>query len=135
MERGRMLARRQALIVVILGGAFWLLAALYIRWFPRALTDRYWGAIGFVTALPIGWLSVLVTRRLAGLSRDVLVRGIALASVVAMLIDGVALRWMPSIYASDDTVIRFGSAWLLWGYGLSLGIAVLMTRRLHADSA
>src|SRR5205823_7423737 len=90
--------------------------------------DPVRGAIGFVATFPIGWLSVRLARRLACLSRETLVRGIALASVVAMLIDGAALRWAPWVYAADDTVIRFGSAWLLWGYGVSLGIALLMAR-------
>jgi hypothetical protein len=123
-----MLTKRQVAILVALGGVFWLLATAAIRWFPRGVADPLRGSIGFATTLPIGWLSVRLTRRLAGLSRQELVRGIALASVIAMLIDGAALRWAPWLYAKDDTVIRFGSAWLLWGYGVSLGIALLMAR-------
>jgi hypothetical protein len=131
-----MMTRRQIAILVALGALFWLAAAAAIRLSPRGLTDPVRGAIGFLTAFPIGWLSVRVTRRLARLSREALVRGIALALVVAMLIDGAALRWAPGVYAADDTVIRFGSAWLLWGYGVSLGIALLMasrSERLHSS--
>jgi hypothetical protein len=121
-----LLTRRQAAILILLGAAFWAAATAAIRFSPRGLTDPVRGAIGFLTTFPIGWLSVRLTRRLAGLSPEALVRGVALACLVAMLIDGAALRWAPSLYAANDTVIRFGSAWLLWGYGASLGIALLM---------
>ncbi len=58
---------------------------------------------------------------------------------LAMMIDGVALRWFPGVYGSDPVVLRLGAAWLLWGYGVSLGIAVIMaarqvTRRLRITS-
>jgi hypothetical protein len=123
-----MLTRRQAMILVLLGALFWTAATAAIRYSPRGLTDPIRGAIGFVSTLPIGWVSVRLTRKLARLSPEALVGGVALASVVAMSIDGVALRWASWVYASDDRVIRFGSAWLLWGYGVSLGIALLMAR-------
>src|SRR4051812_46746620 len=106
-----MLTRRQVAILVFLGAAFWGAAAAAIRLSPRGLVDPVRGAIGFVITLPVAWLSVRLTRRLAGLSAETVVRGVALASVVAMLIDGAALRWAPGVYAGDDTVIRFGSAW------------------------
>jgi hypothetical protein len=124
-----MLTRRQVAILVALGVLFWIAAAAAIRSSPRNLTDPVRGAIGFVTTFPIAWLSVRLTKRLAGLSREMLVRGVALASASAMLIDGAVLRWAPRVYAANDTVIRFGSAWLLWGYGVSLGIALLMARQ------
>ncbi len=46
-----------------------------------------------------------------------------------MLLDGVALRWFPTIYTADDHVGRFGAAWLLWGYGISAWIALFIAER------
>jgi hypothetical protein len=124
-----MLARWQVVVLIVMGAVFWLVAAVWVRWFPLAFTDPIRGTIGFVTTIPIGWLSVLFTRRVAHLSREQLLTGVSVASVVAMLLDAVALRWSPSMYAPTDAIIRFASAWLLWGYGVSLGFAVMMGSR------
>jgi hypothetical protein len=39
------------------------------------------------------------------------------------------LRWLPGVYGADALVHRLGAAWLLWGYGVSLVTACLMTAR------
>ena len=121
-----MLKARQVALVIVLGIAFWFVALLAIRYSPGSFTHPVRGTVGFVTAIPIAWLSVRLTRRLARLSRDQLLPGISIACVIAMLLDAVGLRWWPSLYSGSDTTIRFASGWLLWGYALSLGITVVM---------
>ncbi len=115
-------------ILVAVGLGLWLLATLYIHFLPQAFTSPIHSALGFVTALPLGWLSIRLIRRCARLAPSQLVAGTALVGAVAMMIDGLALRFFPSVYATDLAVYRPASAWLLWGYGVSLAIALWLGR-------
>lgn len=124
-----MLRTRQIWILVALSAAFWVVATLYLKLLPGAFVDPVRGAISFATAIPIGWLSVLLTKRAAGLSSVQLLPGVSIVGAIAMMIDGVVLRWAPQIYGSSDTVIRYGAAWLLWGYGVSFAIALFLVAR------
>jgi len=123
-----MLQTRQVLVLIALGLAFWGLATLSIRWSGHAIVEPVAGAVMFATSLPVGWLSVRLTRSLAGLSGEQLVPGVMLAGALAMLIDGAVLHWAPQTYGPDDLVVRLGSAWLLWGYGVSFAFALVMRR-------
>jgi hypothetical protein len=119
---------RQLMVLIVLGVAFWALAAAQIRWMPASITGPVLGVISFVTSVPIGWLSVRITRRCASLSLEQLPAGILLAGGIAMLIDGAVLHWAPQVYGPMETNVRLGAAWLLWGYGVAFAIAFLMWR-------
>jgi hypothetical protein len=41
-----------------------------------------------------------------------------------MMIDAVALLWFSWVYGTDEKTMRLAAAWLLWGYGISLVIAL-----------
>jgi hypothetical protein len=122
-------------ILVVLGFVLWVLATLYIHFVPRAFTSPLHGAIGFITAVPIGWLSIRLVRRCARLDRSQLVAGSALVGAVAMMIDGLALRFFPWLYSGEPEVFRPASAWLLWGYGVSLAIALWLARDAEPATA
>jgi hypothetical protein len=114
--------------LVALGFMLWMLATLYIHFAPRAFTSPLHGTLGFITALPIGWLSIRLVRHCARLERSQLVAGSALVGAIAMMIDGLALRFFPWVYSADSEVLRPASAWLLWGYGVSLAVALWLAR-------
>jgi hypothetical protein len=120
---------QQTVRLIVLSLALWVIATLYIRLLPNALLDPLQGALGFVTTLPAAWLSVWLAKRCGRLDAHQLMPGIAVVGAVAMMIDGIALRWLPGLYAGDETTVRLGAAWLLWGYGVSLATALAMSRR------
>jgi hypothetical protein len=122
-----MLNRVQVLVLIALSAVFWVLATLYIHFLPGAFTNPVQGATGFITTLPIAWLSVLLTRSVARLSANQLLPGVGIVGAIAMMIDGIALRWFPTAYSGDQIILRLGAAWLLWGYGVSLCVAILMS--------
>jgi hypothetical protein len=105
----------------------WLIATAYIRWMPDTFTDPMKGSLGFVTTFPMAWASVWLVRRLG--TPDQLLAGVALVGALAMMIDGAALRFFPAVYGADELTLRLGAAWLLWGYGVSLGIAWIWAAR------
>lgn len=121
--------------LVALSLVLWLAAALYIHLMPRALTDPIRGAVGFAVSLPVGWLSVVMIQYVGKLAPRQLLWGVGLVGALAMMIDGVVLRWFPAVYGSDPTAIRLGAAWLLWGYGASLAIAVGMASKRERAAA
>jgi uncharacterized membrane protein YoaK (UPF0700 family) len=125
------LSKSQLTVLVVFSAVLWVAATAYIRFYPAAFVDPVNGAISFVTALPMGWLSVYLTRRIAKLETGQLLPGIAVVGATAMMIDGLVLHFAPAAYGIDDTTIRFGAAWLLWGYGVSLGIALIMAAPRH----
>ena len=129
-----MLTTRQIVVLSGVAVLFWIVATAWIRFFPTAITDPLRGGLGFLFSIPVCWLCVRFGRRVAGLSSAQLVPGTALVVAVATLIDAAALRWAHGLYApaaaAGDPLFRLGAAWLLWGYGLSLGIALLMQHRL-----
>jgi hypothetical protein len=57
----------------------------------------------FMTTLPVGWLSVQLTKTGAELRLDQLPAGVMLADAVARLVDGAVLRWAPKSYGSTYT--------------------------------
>ena len=121
-----MLRHQQILRLIGLSFALWAAATLYIRLLPNALLDPVQGSVGFASSLPMAWLSVWLVERVGSLRREEIPLGVAVVGAVAMMIDGVALRWRPDLYGADPLAVRLGAAWLLWGYGLSLGVAYLM---------
>lgn len=124
-----MLATRQVAILAGFALLFWIAATAWIRCFPQQLVGPLDGAAGFLASIPACWLCIQAARRVARLSPEQLVAGTAVVVAVATLVDAAALRWAPGLYADSDRVCRLGAAWLLWGYGVSLGIALLMQRR------
>jgi hypothetical protein len=118
-------------MLAALGLGMWALATLYIHFLPTAFTSPIHSAMSFITAVPIGWLSVRFVRRCARLARSQLVAGTAWVAAVAMTIDGLALRFFPWVYSTDLAVFRPASAWLLWGYGVSLAMALRMGREIR----
>ncbi|WP_197421651.1 DUF5367 family protein [Sphingobium sp. CCH11-B1] len=93
------------------------------------MLDPVMGGLSFLTTFMFAWLSIVIIRAIAGLTADQLIAGVSVVGTVAMMIDGAVLHWWPAIYGKSETVVRLGAAWLLWGYGVSLGIALLMARR------
>ncbi len=124
-----MLQSRQIAICGSLAVAFWGLATLCIRFDPAAVTTGLRGDLAFALSIPVCWLSIRLTCRMARLQPDQILAGCMLVLGEAMLIDGIALRWFAFVYGVNDEVARTGAAWLLWGYGLSAWIAFVLAQR------
>lgn len=120
------LRRGQVLILAALSVLFWFMAALFIRYgVPAGSFGGVASAALFVLTVPTACLLIWTTRRVAALRPDQLVSGVALTSAVAMLCDGVALTWFPALYGGNPATHYLGAAWLLWGVGVILILAVI----------
>ncbi len=130
-----MLGKSQIARLMAFGVVLGMLATLNIRLRPNSFLNPVRGSFAFVTAIPAGWLSVWLTRMAGKLSADQLLPGIAVAGATAMMIDGIALKWFPGVYGFNDKVMILGAAWLLWGYGVALAVAVIWAARLRRTIA
>ncbi|ANQ42504.1 hypothetical protein BAR24_14205 [Gluconobacter oxydans] len=124
-----MLRPKQFAICALLAASFWASATLCIKFYPVAVNAGMHGNITFLTSVPVSWFSIWLTCRLARLEPHQILAGCLVVLGGAMMIDGAALRWFPHVYAGNDTVTRYGAAWLLWGYGLGAWIALAMASR------
>jgi hypothetical protein len=57
---------------------------------------------------------------------------VALVALPAALLDGIALTWLPGLYAGNATDQRAAGAWLLWFLGASFAAALAMSHRRAA---
>jgi hypothetical protein len=114
----------QVAILVALGAIFWFSAALIARNVGSFLVES--PVLAFALAWPGLWASILLTRRVASLAAPQVAGGAALATGVAALLDGIALTWFPALYGAHPFA---ASAWILWGAGAGLVVAVLISQR------
>lgn len=120
-----MLRKNQIGALTALGVVFWAVVLLNIRLRPAAVVDPIQGLMPFITAPLLGWLSVLLCRRVGKLSAEQLLPGVALAGAVAMMIDGAVLKWWSGLYGLDEQILRVAAAGLLWGYGVAFAVALV----------
>lgn len=131
-----MLRPRQVVICAALAGVYWILATLCIRLDPGGVAPGLRGDLSFATSVFASWFCVWLVCRLAKLEPHQILAGAMVVLGDAMLIDGAALRWFPTVYGVDDHLARTGAAWLLWGYGISAWIAFMIAeRRLRSGKA
>lgn len=124
------LATAQGVALAIIGAAYWLVAALVVRWTATdwvgndALT-----AVVFILIIVATVPALLLGYRLAGISRSRAATGATIMTGAAALLDGVALTWFPALYGSNPVVILGGAAAILWGAGVALVLGVILERR------
>jgi hypothetical protein len=120
-----MLRGKQIGLLIVLGILFWALVMLNIRWRPQAVLDPVQGLLPFIGAPLLGWFSVWLCKRIGRLSAEQLLPGVAMAGAVAMMVDGVVLKWWPGLYGLDEQILRVAAAGLLWGYGVAFAVALI----------
>jgi hypothetical protein len=88
-----------------------------------AFTPRF-AAVLLLATIPMAWLTVRLAVRTSGLTPARIMETAALVSMPALLLDGLALTWVPAFYSIDPGEQRAAAAWLLWFVGVSLAVAI-----------
>jgi hypothetical protein len=121
---------RQIVLTSAFGVGFWFFFAVLIAILtPFGVFGGVASLVMFALAIPGTWPVLLVIRRVARLGAAQLVPGIALATGVATLCDGVALTWAPWLYGGVTPALAPAAAWILWGGGVGLVMAFVIARR------
>lgn len=123
------LSAKQVMIVSITGAVLWFGAALLMRKVVKL--DVYEGlgvAVVYALTIPGTIPFVILLRKLASLRGDQLAIGYTVATAAALLLDGLAFAFCPSLYADNPADGLQAAAAILWGAGVGLVLSIVMNR-------
>ena len=132
----KILTSNQIYGLIGFGGFYWATAALAIRSVPEALLgNESRQIISFVGTFPVSYAGMRLTEAVLGINPLARVESVVIMGATATLLDGVALMWFPEIYENPELakqdrslavlLSRRGAAWILWGGGALLVIALV----------
>ena len=103
--------------LIMLGVFFWFLAAMAIRFFGPSLLVR--GSLApvfvFLATVPLTWGLLRLAMAMGRVRGAAVLPALAVMSLVAMMLDGVAITWVPELYGVALDKMGMAAAWLLWG--------------------
>ncbi len=119
-----------------LGGSFWVVGVLTIRYTGHILfANNVRRLSSYIASIPISYFTLFFSEGLLGISSKQRLVSMVVMSVTALLMDGAALMWFPTLYENPlqkkknlqlaTTLSRMSAAWLLWTFGVGLGIALV----------
>jgi hypothetical protein len=121
------LTTKQVIILAVYGAVLWFLAAMLVRTIgPMGALDGFGRMITYALVIPGTVPAILIGRALAKLSRDQTAMSLIVITATALLLDGIAHAWFPSLYGSDPTLIVKGTAVIFWGAGVGLVLGLIM---------
>ncbi|WP_353203360.1 hypothetical protein [Sphingomonas sp.] len=120
------LTQRQILILVIFGISLWFGGALLIRVVEPLGALRGVGVpILYAALIPGTYPFILLAQCMARLQPGQTLHAVAIATMSATFLDGIALMVYPALYGAD----RGGAgAAILWGGAVGLALALVMDR-------
>jgi hypothetical protein len=127
------LTAKQIIVLTVYGAILWFIAAMLVRTIgPMGALDGFGRIITYALVIPGTVPAICIGRILAKLSRDQIAIGIMVVTTTALLLDGIAHGWFPSIYGSDPVFIVKGAAAIFWGAGVGLVLGMIMNRPARA---
>jgi hypothetical protein len=119
----------QTVLLVVLGAALWLLAAIILRVIaPMGALEGTMRAITYALVIPGTWPFVLLVRLLVRLRPDQLVTGVGVATMTALIIDGIVIAYFPAVYGGSLPQVTNCAAIILWGAGVGMLLACILNR-------
>ena len=118
------------------GGLYWATAALAIRSAPEALLGNENRQImSFTGIVPVTYGAIRLAEAVLSISSVARLDSVVVMTAIATLLDGAALMWFPQIYENPELMkrnsplamllSRRGAAFILWGVGAGLVLALL----------
>jgi hypothetical protein len=122
--------------LVGLGVVYWGAAALVIRYAGHiCYANDLRKFLMYMSAIPTVYIAMRFGEGLLDISTKQRLTTVAIMSTPALLLDGIAFMWFPTLYenpklkqknlSSSILFSRMGAGWILWGVGVSFGIALL----------
>jgi hypothetical protein len=123
------LTQRQTLLLVATGAALWFVAAVLLRIIaPMGALEGTMRGVSYALVIPGTLPFVFLTRWIARLRDDQMGIGIALATMTALLIDGIVVAWFPAVYGEHLPQVTNCAAIILWGAGVAILLGFFMNK-------
>ena len=122
---------RNSWIFVALGVFFWLADAIFIRYTGVELFHfgNAW-LIGLFIATPLaGWVLIKTCLAVTGIPEEEAIAPIAILCATGLLLNGIAFSQYRWLYGETVEHVLLGAAWLLWGVGVLLVLAIYLETR------
>ncbi len=119
----------QTLMLIVIGAVLWFAAAVLLRTIgPNGAFEGNRHILLYALTIPATIPFVWLVQKLVGLADDRIAIGYSLATATALLLDGIAVAWFPSLYGSDLPQVANSAAVILWGAGVGMVLAFIMNR-------
>ncbi|MEM9938649.1 MAG: hypothetical protein AAF768_07375 [Pseudomonadota bacterium] len=123
----KLLSSSQLVRSILWGAALWFFAALLLRYLgPLGIFDGFARVVLYALVIPGTIPFVWATPNVTGTDRSQLVLSLAAADAAALLLDGMAVAWLPILYGAERSLILGSAAVILWGAGIVLMLAFIM---------
>lgn len=121
------LTGKQLPILAVYGAVLWFVAAMLVRVLtPMGALTGVWQVVTYALVVPGTVPAIWIARAIAKLAHGQTAMGILVVTAVALLLDGLAFAWFPTLYGPDPAQWLAGAAVILWGAGVGLVLAILM---------
>lgn len=117
-----------------LGVLFGAAAAIFIRLAGFALFHQggYW-LIGLFLATPFaGWILIKTCLAVTGVPEDEALSPVAILCTTSLLLHGIVVSQYSWVYGESIEQVLLGAAWLLWGLGALMALAIYLELRAGA---
>ncbi len=123
------LTRKQTVILALYGALLWFLAAMIVRILaPLGALSGVGQVVTYALVVPGTVPAIWLARPIAKLARDQTGQAILIVTAAALLLDGVAFAWFPTLYGPEPAHWLDGAAVILWGAGVGLVLGIMMNR-------
>jgi hypothetical protein len=120
----------QVVSCLVQGAMLWLVFALLLRWLgPMGIYEGSLKVTIYLLAVPLTVPVVFQLEKLAKLRRDQVFTGMAVGTMSAILLDGLALGFFPRLYGETVEMWAGAGALILWGGGVGLALGWWRTAR------
>jgi hypothetical protein len=130
------LSQAQIFGLIGFGGIFWAAAVLTVRYAGHIFYANNLRRIStFIASIPVIYIMLFISEGFLGIRSKQRLISVVIMTATALLMDGVGFMWFPTLYENPllkkknsqlaVSISRMGAAWILWGAGLGLWIALL----------
>ncbi|MDZ4764127.1 MAG: hypothetical protein SGI73_06195 [Chloroflexota bacterium] len=125
-----MLTYRQFALFVVLGAIFWFSAAMLVRIGGTAIftPSNPLLIVMYVAAFPVGIGFIVIARAVSGLPMGAMFVPTVVMTFIALMLDGIAVGFVPQLYGDTPDWVMRGAALILWGAGAGLLCAIWVCR-------
>jgi hypothetical protein len=121
------LSQRQLAILVATGIVLWFVAAILLRTIgPTGALEGSAVVISYTLTIPGTIPFVLLIRKLAGIANDQTFLAMAIVTGSALLLDGIAVAYFPSLYGAEMEQVARAAGAVLWGAGVAIALGYFM---------